>query len=49
MNKIKLNLLELASDPYGNYAITEMIKNWDSNVCLPVFKEYVPKINKLSV
>lgn len=28
----------IASDQYGNYAITEMIKRWSKEICAPIFE-----------
>jgi len=39
MDKISLgqDIIKLVSDPFGNYAITEIIQNWNSEVCEPIF------------
>ena len=34
MGKLKANAIELAQNPYGNYAIQQAFENWDREICL---------------
>lgn len=37
------------SDPYGNYAITEIISNWDNETCQTIYTQLVNKLSELSI
>lgn len=37
MKKVVENAIKIASDPFGNYAITEIVTQWPTNVCYPIF------------
>lgn len=43
------DIIKLVSDPFGNYAITEIVQNWDSDVCQPIFKQLQNKLSELSI
>lgn len=45
MNKIAENVIELVQNPYGNYAVTEVINHWDAEVCYPIFLKLRNKIS----
>ena len=37
MQILEKDLLKIICDPYGNYAVTELITRWPNNVCKPIF------------
>jgi uncharacterized protein with ATP-grasp and redox domains len=34
MSKLIANAIELAQNPYGNYAIQQAFENWDKEICM---------------
>ena len=49
MLKIADNVIDLVQNPYGNYAVTEVINNWDNEICRPIFNNLEKKVNQLSM
>lgn len=43
------DLIELVSDPFGNYAVSEIIENWEPAICKPIFEKLSNKIFELSI
>lgn len=37
MKKVAENAIKIATDPFGNYAITEIVTQWPTDVCDPIF------------
>ena len=42
------DLLELVSDPFGNYAIGEIVQKWDPTTLRPIYMQLKSKISELS-
>lgn len=40
-------MIATISDPYGNYAVTDMISNWPLHVCEDVYKSLHSQLNEL--
>lgn len=40
-------MIATISDPYGNYAVTDMISSWPLNMCDKIFKSINQKLNEL--
>ncbi len=40
-------IIATISDPYGNYAVTDMISNWPLNICEKVFRSLHSRLNEL--
>lgn len=49
MQKLADNVIDLVQNPYGNYAVTEVINNWDAELCKPIFNNLEKKVNQLSM
>jgi len=49
MSKIQNNVIKLVSDPFGNYAISEILTNWPHEVCVPIYEKLMSKISELSI
>jgi len=49
MSKIQNNVIKLVSDPFGNYAISEILTNWPHEVCAPIYEKLMSKISELSI
>ena len=49
MGRIADNVIDLVQNPYGNYAVTEVVNNWDSEICKPIFNNLEKKIMQLSM
>ena len=49
MSKIRENVIKLVSDPFGNYAISEILTNWPHEVCVPIYDKLMSKISELSI
>ena len=43
------HLLELAQNPYGNYAIQHALERWKLSGCMRIFDELLICFNKLSM
>ena len=37
IQRIIKDVIQLVSDPYGNYAVSEIVEKWDIEVCKPIF------------
>ena len=48
IEQISHNLIKLVSDPYGNYAVSQIIEKWEQTVCKPIFDILATKIFELS-
>jgi hypothetical protein len=46
--KIQESVIDLVQDPFGNYAVSEIIKTWDINFCRPIFSAIKTKLCTLS-
>ena len=49
MAKLSENVIELVQNPFGNYAVTEVLNNWDYETCRPIFIKIQNKISQLSI
>lgn len=49
MSRIQGNVIKLVSDPFGNYAISEILTNWPHEVCVPIYEKLMSKISELSI
>jgi hypothetical protein len=49
MSLITMNSLDIMQNQYGNYAITEILSNWEQADCLPIYETVREKICVLSV
>ena len=49
IQKISKDLIQTVSNPYGNYAVSEIVTQWDSEVCTPIFNQLATKISELSI
>ena len=49
IQRISKDVIQLVSDPYGNYAVSEIVQQWDSDVCRPIFNQLANKISELSI
>lgn len=49
MNNIEHQIIKLVSDPFGNYAISEILCNWPNEVCMPVYERLMSRISELSM
>ena len=45
MQKLADNVIDLVQNPYGNYAVTEVINNWEADICKPIFNNLEKKVN----
>jgi hypothetical protein len=39
----------LAYDPFGNFAISEMIKRWSKDICAPIFESLKNHLSELCI
>lgn len=49
MKNIEHQIIKLVSDPFGNYAISEILFNWPNEVCMPVYERLMSRISELSM
>ena len=49
IQKMGKDLIQIVSNPYGNYAVSEIITNWNSDICVPIFNLIATKISELSI
>jgi len=49
MSKIREKVVDIACDPFGNYAITEIITTWPKSVCEPIFESLRSHIAELCI
>ena len=49
IEQISNELIELVSDPFGNYAVSQIIEKWDPRICRPIFEKLATKIFELSI
>lgn len=49
IQQISRDLIELVSDPYGNYAVSTIIEKWDPKINKPIFERLASKIFELSI
>lgn len=49
MGQIGNKVIQMVQDPYGNYAVSEIISNWDKDVCRPIYEQVAPRLSELSV
>jgi len=49
IDQISQELIELVSDPFGNYAVSQIIEKWDPRICQPIFDRLSTKIFELSM
>ena len=49
IHDIQVDLLELVSDPFGNYAISEIVQKWNPQTLQPIFTQLKNKIAELSI
>ncbi len=49
MAKIADHVIDLVQNPFGNYAISELLNNWDLDVCRPIFHKIRSRISQLSI
>ena len=49
MDKMSKNAVAIACDPFGNYAITEIITRWPKQVCAPIFEALRSHLSELCI
>lgn len=49
MGKLISNAIELAQNPYGNYAIQQAFEHWDKEICQELIPQFFGKIYQLSM
>jgi hypothetical protein len=49
MGKLIANAIELAQNPYGNYAIQQAFEYWDMEICQQIIPKFFGKIYQLSL
>lgn len=49
ISQILQDLIELVSDPYGNYAVSTIVEKWEPKICQPIFHKLANKISELSI
>lgn len=49
MAKISPAAIDIACDPFGNYAVTEIITNWPQSVCAPIYQALRSNISELCI
>lgn len=49
ISQLEKNLIEIVSDAFGNYAVSEIVEHWDTPVCQPIFKKLMTKVCELSI
>jgi hypothetical protein len=49
MQKISKDAVRISCDPFGNYAITEILTRWPKHVCMPIFDQLRKNISELCI
>lgn len=49
MGKLIANAIELAQNPYGNYAIQQVFEHWDKEICQDLIPQFFGKVYQLSM
>lgn len=49
MEKMSREAVAIACDPFGNYAITEIITRWPKHVCAPIFESLRSYLSELCI
>lgn len=49
MAKVSPSVVDLSCDPYGNYAMTEIISKWPQSVCAPIYKGLKTNLAELCI
>lgn len=49
MGKLITNAIELAQNPYGNYAIQQAFEHWDREICMDLIPCFFGKVYQLSM
>eukprot|EP00347_Sterkiella_histriomuscorum_P024135 403332189 len=49
MGKLVANAIELAQNPYGNYAIQQSFEHWDKELCQDIIPQFFGKVYQLSL
>jgi len=49
VSQILQNLIPLVSDPFGNYAVSQIVEKWEPKFCRPIFDKLSSKIYELSI
>lgn len=49
MKKLVENAMELAQNPYGNYAIQQAFEYWDKEICQDIIPKFIGKVYQLSM
>lgn len=47
LKQMDSQMIETISDPYGNYAVTDMISSWPIQVCEKIFQSILTRLNEL--
>ena len=47
--QISHDLLQLVTDAYGNYAVSQIVDKWDPSIVKPIFDQLQNKIVELSM
>lgn len=47
--QISHDLIQLVSDPFGNYAVSQIVERWEPKICRPIFDKLSTKIFELSI
>ena len=48
IQRILPDLIELVSNAFGNYAISQIVENWEIKFCRPIFDKLISKVYELS-
>lgn len=48
MKQIANRIIKLVTDPFGNYAVSEIIENWNPSMCRPIYDQVLTRISELS-
>jgi len=49
ISQILNDLIQLVSDPFGNYAVSQIFEKWEPKVCKPIYDKLTNKIFELSI
>ena len=49
MQKLVAHAIELAQNPYGNYAIQQAFQFWDEEICQEIIPQFFGKVYQLSM
>ncbi len=49
MAKISPAAIDITCDPFGNYAVTEIITNWPQSVCAPIYEALRSNLSELCI